>query len=280
MFIGQVFKKILSNRFELLYACSRGGFLPSEAADKDSSKEARKIVEVADRERVTLRLIGGLAIRFHCHGPHSIHLRTYHDIDLLGLKKESQEIFSVFQKLGYSPNHKYNFLYGATRLQFLDQKNKNVDVFLDKFQMDHTLDFRDRLNLDNLTVPVTDLLLTKLQIVKLTSKDVKDVIAILEDHEIGRSDSQELLNVNYITELCSRDWGLHKTITDNLGKIIKLTKSGSFDAKDKNKLTSKIETLRCAIEVKKKKFRWKLRSIIGEKLKWYEDVELGEGEVY
>lgn len=230
---------------------------------------------MAEDEGITLRLIGGLAVRFHCHGPHSTHLRTHNDIDLIGLKKESKKLFSVFQKLSYSPNLRYNFLYGATRLQFIDQEiNKHVDVFLDRFRMDHTLDFRERLHLDNLTIPITDLLLTKLQIVKLTAKDVKDIIAILEDHEIGYNDSQEMLNADYISELCSSNWGLHKTITDNLSKMIKFIKERTFSAMDKKELESKLEIIQNTIKMRKKKLRWKLRGLIGEKVKWYEEVEM------
>ena len=149
----------------------------------DSVEEADRIVRSAEEQGVTLRLIGGLAIRFHCHGLHSTHLREYHDIDLFGLGKQRRGILSIFDKLGYSPNRQFNLLYGDTRLQFVKGKHqKNVDVFLDRFEMEHTLDFRRRLELDGLTIPITDLLMTKLQDVKLETKDAKDVVAILEDH--------------------------------------------------------------------------------------------------
>jgi len=57
---------------------------------------------------------------------------------------------------------------------------EHIDIFLDKFRMDHTLDFRKRLKLDNLTIPVTDLLLTKLQIVRIAEKDLKRHDCVLE----------------------------------------------------------------------------------------------------
>jgi hypothetical protein len=152
---------------------------------------------VAHEKRVTLRLIGGQTIRFHCHGEHAAHLREYHDIDLFGLRKESEAIFSVFQDLHYSPNDRFNSLYNETRLQFIHKiSGKNVDLFLDKFVMEHTLDFRERLMLDELTIPITDLLLTKLQIERLTEKDVKDIIAILEDHQMGHEDDGETINLS------------------------------------------------------------------------------------
>lgn len=86
----------------------------------------------------------------------TLHRRSYQDIDLFGLAKHSKKLFSVFKKLGYLPNEKFNALYGETRLEFIGaEDHKNVDLFLDEFRMQHVLDFRERLQLDDLTVPVT-----------------------------------------------------------------------------------------------------------------------------
>jgi len=194
--------------------------------DTDPTEQAKTIVRIAQENGVTLRVIGGLAIRLHCHGPHSQHVRDYQDIDVFGFREEVDGIRAVFEKMHYLPNRKYNMLYGATRLQFIHGESQNsVDVFLDKFIMDHTIDFRPRLRLDDLTIPITDLLLTKLQIEKLNEKDVKDIIAIVEDHELGYVNDHETLNLEYMTQLCSRDWGLHKTVTDNIRKIGTTTKT-------------------------------------------------------
>jgi hypothetical protein len=255
------------------------GSLGASARPLDSSEEAERIVTSAEDNGVTLRLVGGLAIRFHCHGPHSAHLREYHDIDVFGLSKQRGGILSVFEKLGYSPNKQFNLLYGSTRLQFVKGgRQKNVDVFLDKFEMQHTLDFRRRLRLDDLTIPITDLLLTKLQNVKLEDKDAKDIVAILEDHELGHSNDRETINLGYIADLCSRNWGLHRTITDSLDKTRKFidqNKSRVLGAED---LTGKIEAVRSSLVTTKKGLRWRARSLIGERVKWYKEVEAGEGE--
>ena len=93
-----------------------GNSLETQTSRADLLEEAKRIVKAAEDKQATLRLIGGLGIRFHCHGEHSAHLREYHDIDLFGLEKESKVIFSVFEELGYSPNTKYNILYGESRL--------------------------------------------------------------------------------------------------------------------------------------------------------------------
>ena len=249
------------------------------AEGADSAEEAKRIVRSARDYGVTLRLIGGLAIRFHCHGLHSTHLREYHDIDLFGLGKQRRGILSVFNKLGYSPNREFNLLYSDTRLQFVKGEHpKNVDVFLDKFEMEHTLDFRRRLGLDDLTIPITDLLLTKLQNVELETKDVNDVVAILEDHKLGHSDDRETINLDYLASLCSRNWGLQRTITDSLDKIRRFIDQDAPSAAVAEDLTRKLETIRSSVMTKKKGLRWRARSIIGERVKWYKEVEAGQGE--
>jgi len=228
-----------------------------------------------------MRLIGGLATRFHCHGPHSKHLRQYHDIDLLELRKEYNGILSVFQELGYVPNQEYNFLYGDTRLQFIDAATGgNVDVFLDKFRMGHTLDFRQRLRLDDLTIPITDLLLTKLQVVQFAEKDAKDIAAILEDHELGQEDGRETLNLEYVAELCSRDWGLHRTISGNLDRMKELIRKCLSNADGEEELLSKLDAVNGLLVTSRKSLRWRLRGLVGERVRWYREVEVGQGEVY
>lgn len=255
--------------------------MKTNARDVDAVEEAEKIVRVAEDNRVTLRLIGGLAIRFHCHGQHSTHLREYHDIDVFGLRKEYGGILSVFQRLGYSPNAEYNLLYGDTRLQFIHQvSRREVEVFLDKFRMGHTLDFRRRLQLDDLTIPITDLLLTKLQVVQFAEKDARDIIAISEDHELGHSDERETLNLDYVVRLCSKDWGLYTTITRNIvtiNELIAQEASGLAAGKD---LVKRLGAIRDALMAGKKGLRWRFRSLIGERVRWYREVETGQGEVH
>lgn len=255
--------------------------MATNARGTDAADEAKTIVRVAEDNRVTLRLIGGLAIRFHCHGQHSTHLREYHDIDVFGLRKEYKGIYSVFQKLGYSPNEEYNLLYGDARLQFVHREGRrNVEVFLDKFRMGHTLDFRQRLQLDDVTIPITDLLLTKLQVVQFAEKDAKDIVAILEDHELGHNDDRETLNLDYIVQSCSRDWGLYKTITNNIATINKLIGQEASGLTAGKELVERLSAIRNALMTGKKGVRWIFRSLIGERVRWYREVETGQGEAY
>ena len=242
-------------------------------------EEAERIVRRAEQCGVTLRLMGGMAVRFHCHGPHSAHLREHGDIDLFGLSDQWKGIFRIFNQLGYAPNCEFNGLYGQSRLQYLrGEHQKDIDVFLDKFEMEHTLDFRSRLWLDDLTIPITDLLLTKLQMTKLEAKDTSDVVAILEDHELGHSDDRETINLDYLGNLCSRDWDLYRSIIDNVDRI-KLVGQGTPGITWSDNLTQKLETIRGSLMTTRKGLKWNARSIIGDRVKWYREIEIGEGEV-
>ena len=239
-----------------------------------SIERALDIVKTTKQQGLTVRLLGGHAVGAHCHGLHPAHLRTYQDVDLFGFGNESEGIVLVLKDQGYLPDERFNVLHGASRLKFLDKRtHETLDVFLDVFKMDHILDFHERLYLDDLTIPLTDLFLTKVQITKLTSKDITDIIAILEDHDVAQTDSQDMLNANYVAELCSDDWPLWKGVTDSLGKFVKLTQLGKYTIYNNEKLMAKVKTIREAIDFKDKTLRWKLRSHVGVSVKWYFDVE-------
>jgi hypothetical protein len=158
------------------------------------SDESKRILDEARERRIVLRLFGGVAVKYHCpSATHRALQRSYPDLDFFGRGKQGREIRKLFLDLGYEPNQRFNALHGATRLIFEDAKNQRVvDIFLDIFRMCHTLHLGDRLALDDYTIPISDLLLTKLQVVEINEKDIRDLIAILRDHDVvERVDSGE-----------------------------------------------------------------------------------------
>jgi hypothetical protein len=242
----------------------------------DPVEEAKRIIDEAEKTNVTLRLLGGLAIRVHCHGQHPSHIRAYHDTDFFGLRGQSTQIELLFRKLGYVPNPRYNYLHGYKRLTFYDKSHdRNVDVFLDRFEMDHELDFKSRVGLDRYTIPLTDLLLTKIQVVKVTEKDLKDTLAILEDHQVGCKSDKEMVDLEYITKLCSRDWGLYKSIMASLDTLESFISGHKLAVRDEMAVMKKVKAIREAIAERPKSLRWKIRARIGERMRWYQEVEEG-----
>lgn len=101
----------------------------------DLFEEAKRLVDGARAQGVTLRLLGGLAARFHCQAL-LFCLRDYSDIDVMGLGRQRPSIEKIFVALGYEPHRMFNALHGDKRLEFRDpHSERHVDVFLDQSQI-------------------------------------------------------------------------------------------------------------------------------------------------
>jgi len=243
----------------------------------DFLEEAGRIVHAAQAENVHLRVVGALAFRMHC--PRFAYMqerlgRAFTDIDFASYSNQSSKISKLFLILGYEEDFIVSRLYGRGRLLFHDHKNKrHCDVFLDKMEFCHDIIFGDRLERDEPTVPLAELLLEKMQIVKLNEKDVIDTMMLLREHQIGDSD-RETINATQIAGLCARDWGLWKTVTTNLQRVETAALGRQeLSSGDRTDLSSKIKNLLTRIEAEPKTTRWRLRARIGERRKWYRDVE-------
>jgi len=237
-------------------------------------EEAKRIIDAARGRGVHLRLIGGLAVKFHCPSAEHRELsRTYGDLDCVGYRSQREKISRLLEDLGYEPNRRFNVLQGHRRLLFESPHlGFDVDVFLDVFPMCHQLNFLHRLELDEYTVPVADLFLSKLQVVELNEKDVKDTYALIEDHEIGETDDREVIDSRRIARLCGDDWGWYKTITMNIEKVVALA-DDYLGGEEKELITGRLRRLRQIIEEAPKSMKWKMRARVGEKARWYEIPE-------
>ena len=235
-------------------------------------EESKRILAEANKRGITLRLFGGMAIRFHA--PSATHRsleRKYADIDLMALKNQSKEIRKLFADLGYSSRDIFNALQGDRRLIFQDIENKRrIDVFLNIFEMCHKFDFSDRLTMDAETIPLADLLATKLQVVEITDREYRDIVALVHDHEIGDNDAPETINGKYLAHLCSEQWGVYKTFITNIQNVINHLEQLPLDQKDKEIVLKRLEDLRNRFETVPKTLRWKARARLGEKVQWYE----------
>ena len=233
-------------------------------------EEARRVIDAARGRDVHLRLIGGLAVKLHCPSAEHRELsRTYGDLDCVGYRSQREKISRLLQDLGYEPNRRFNALQGHRRLLFENpQLGFDVDVFLEVFPMCHELNFLHRLELDEYTVPVADLLLSKLQVVELNEKDIKDTYALIEDHEIGETDDREVINSQRIARLCGDDWGWYKTVTMNIEKVVALA-DDYLEGEEKELVTGRLRRLHQIIEEAPKSMKWRMRARVGEKVRWY-----------
>ncbi len=243
----------------------------------DVLEEARRILAAADREGVILRLVGGIAVRLTSPSAAKGNLvRAYKDVDLVGRASQTREIRGLFESLGYAPREAFNAVHAGRRMIFLDAPDRRrVDIFLDYFEMCHRFDLRNRLGLRKETLPLADLLATKLQIVQPDERDYKDMVAILADHELGGSEREDVIDVSRVAGLCAGSWGVYKTFEVSLQRVAQaLPNFASGQANEA--VERRVKGLLDSMEAAPKPLRWRLRSKVGERLRWYEVPEAGD----
>ncbi len=198
-----------------------------------------------------------------------------HDMDFVTYSKYRPLTKKLFTDFGYEP-YISMALTGATGMHrqiFNDKEgNRAIDVFLDKLQMSHVIDFTGRLQVDSPTVPLAELLLQKLQIVQTNEKDIQDAIILLSEHDVGNGDAEQV-NGEYIAEILGNEWGFNYTVSENLAKLKEFLGKYNLSKKDSEAVSLSIDRLKAMAEKQPKTLRWKLRAKVGTSTKWYNDVE-------
>lgn len=230
-----------------------------------------------ENKHMVLRLIGALAFRTHC--PQFGYLqdalgRVFTDIDFASYQSNFKDILRLFAELGYQDNKMVTRLFGEFRLLFHDPVyGRHIDIFFEKLDFSHVLPLKGRLEAESLTLPLAELLLEKMQIALINEKDLIDTIMLLREHPIGETDA-ETINSRIVVGLCTNDWGFWRTVTGNL-KLTDtyLDKYAQLTAEDRQVVRQRIAELLRRIEAAPKSSKWKLRGKVGERVKWYKDVE-------
>jgi len=239
--------------------------------------EASRLVESAQKVGITLRIMGACAFRIHCPNSRKLYdnlSRPITDIDFVSYSKYNSKMKPFFDSQNYGSDARIIALFGRERHQYSHPEGTvKVDVFFDHLAMNHIVDFKGRLELDSPTITLVDLLLEKLQIVQLTEKDIKDTIVLLREHQIGNAEN-ETVNAAYLAKILAEDWGFWYTATTNLQKVQEYVNGSKLLAEDDKAVVSKrSDELKAAIEAQPKSTKWKMRSRIGPKKKWYNEVE-------
>jgi len=251
---------------------------------EDPLAEALRIVAAADQEGILLRLMGGMAVR--AHAPEWTHRtrRVEVDIDFATRSRDRKAAFALLEREGYTPDKRHNALFGQHQGYFMDEaRRRPVDILVDKLEMCHRIEFADRLPLSRPTLPVADLLLSKLQVVKINRKDVLDALVLLAEHPLRQDDGaadetqgEGAISLPRILSFTSSDWGWWRTVTGNL-KVLQDFLDHEFTDADldvgprpvRYQIREQVAALRDSIESAPKSTRWKLRSRIGERQQWY-----------
>lgn len=240
--------------------------------EADPVEEGRRLVAVAEAAGAPARLVGGVAVAIRAPSVADARPeRTYHDIDLAAVRPTARELARTIEANGYTPHRRFNTLAGE-RLMFADEANgRRLDVFLDRIEMCHTLDFRDRLTRDPETLCLADLLLSKLQIVKLTERDVVDASALLSEHAPSADGGG--IDLATIEAVCCSDWGWWRTVTGNLRVLADAWSATTSVGPDLRAAREHALELLDRLTSAPKTMRWKMRARVGERVSWFQEPE-------
>ena len=242
--------------------------------------EARELIDAADADGLTLRLLGGLAVRRHCRTA-ELCARDYSDLDMVGRAREARRLPTVFAGFGYREDRAAARATGNTQLRFvracrhLDpggapaHDDDHVDVFLDTFRMDHDVELAGRLDRDPYTLSVSDLLLTKLQIVRLNEKDVRDIVTLLDGATVSDSETPGAIDAGYIARLCADDWGLFHDVGLTLQAVGKRVDRYDLSAAEAVSVRQGLARLVAAMSEAPKTMRFRLRARLGTRVRWH-----------
>jgi hypothetical protein len=244
---------------------------------KKFENELQRILKFSEHEGVTLRVIGSLAFQMHC--PNYGYLqaamgRAYTDIDFASYRKDTRQIKEMMKNLGYEELQEVFIVSEGDRAIFHQTNGTlHVDIFYDKLDFSHVISWKDRLEVDTPTIPLAELLLEKMQIFQINEKDIIDTIMLLLEHPLGDHDN-EVINIDRVSQLLSRDWGLWRTTTMNLEKVKQMAGHYSqLSDEEQAHVVSQVEQSLQRIEGVPKSRGWKLRSRVGDRVKWYKDVD-------
>ncbi|MGB9183109.1 MAG: nucleotidyltransferase family protein [Solirubrobacteraceae bacterium] len=237
-------------------------------------EEAWDLVEEAERQGISVRLMGGVGIRLLLGARFEPEFqRPYRDLDILVRRRQRRDVERLLADRGWEPATAFNALSGARRLLFQDPLSEaQIDVFVETFEMCHTLPLVDGLSSPGPSLPATDLLMSKLQIVQLNAKDRSDCYALLKGCPVEDGDHRAL-RPQRMTQLTASDWGLHHTVELNFQRLLEGVDQAALAPASAALITSAIGDLTRAVDRAPKSRGWKMRSRIGERRRWYEEPE-------
>lgn len=240
----------------------------------DIPAEAERIGMAAVRSKLALRLMGGVAV--YLTSPtvrRPPYVREYGDFDLAVARKDARRAGAFLEAAGYVPERMFNAIHGAQRLNFQHPEGRwPIDVVVDEVRMSHLIDLRGRLEGPGPTLALADLLLTKLQVWEITSKDLGDIVCLLADHELADGERDGVIDVRRIESLASTDWGLCHTIERNLRRAAEEARHRPASDPQFDPVVQ-VDTLLGAIHRAPKSLGWKARARVGERVRWYETPE-------
>ena len=239
----------------------------------DPVAETRRLIASAQEQGVVLRALGGVAVHLQAPDGQPRLARRVKDIDLAAPPGSGRAASRFLAAAGYLGDEMFNALRSGRRLLYQDPAHgRHVDVFVGEFSMCHDIPLTGRLDREPLTVPREELLLSKLQIVDLTGNDQSDIYSLLFHHDVGE-DGGAGISSAFVAALCARDWGLWRTCQLNIERSLANLETSGLEPQERKTVAGGLQTLWGRIEAEPKGWRWRARSQVGDRVRWYAEPE-------
>lgn len=253
---------------------------PSPATTIDRAileAEVDRLVEAASAAGIALRVLGSIGVALHCQD--SRHLlssfeRTYADLDFAAYRGAGRTLSALLARLGYVDDRAVYIASEGARSIFDDPRaGIHLDVFYDRLEFCHVIPLTGRLDADRPTIPLAELLVSKLQIIRINEKDVVDIILLLLDHALGRGDA-DTIDVDRIARLAGAEWGLWRTMSLNIEKVVALAgQYPQLDASQRTHVVATAAALKARIDRDPKPVAWRMRARVGDRRQWWTEVD-------
>jgi hypothetical protein len=241
--------------------------------------ETRRLIEAARQRNLVIRVMGPIAL--HLYFPEHVELyrrmerlgeRVFTDIDFAAYGKQRPQLVEFFVQQGYNFDKDTMMYFGQERHIYFGDTIPMIDVFFDRLDMNHMVDYRGRLEIHPLCVSLTDLLLQKLQIWEINDKDLKDAMLLLLAGSMQAGDGPGV-SLGYLARRMSDDWGFYYTSTTNLSRLKEaMSRVPVLDEAMQQQIGARVDQILAAIENEPKTWKWKLRARSGARQPWYKEV--------
>jgi hypothetical protein len=78
---------------------------------------------------------------------------------------------------------------------------------------------------------------------------------------------------DYVADICARDWGLWRTATATIARCKSNLADYALSPEQSAVITDRLDVLRGMIEQAPKSGKWRLRSRVGDRVRWYAEPE-------
>jgi hypothetical protein len=246
------------------------------------AKLAKALIDGATEQKIELRTFGGIGVRTHCQGlgGNALADRSYknYDLDLVADASRIPSVHRFMLGSGLDMADFGEYPGGEYRLYKWQRSGRTactIDIYFGRLRFNHEVPspYFDKDN--EYTVPITQLLLSKLAIVELNEKDKIDIVSILAEHQLGNSAGKEILQIPILRKVWCRgwkSWGTARTCLLNVRAVRDYVRSLSYAEELLGQVCEKLDDLEKLILQRPKSLSWKARDVFGAKIAWYDIV--------